>query len=49
MAKKPSPASVVTNTRYFESSKKDVEKKPQGKEGSKREEKFDTSLKRKGK
>jgi len=41
MAKK-TPVMVVIATKPFEASKKDTEKKSVGKEGGKREEKYDT-------
>jgi len=47
MKPKAKPVVVVIATRPFESSKKDVEKKAMGKEGGKREEKFDTKQSRK--
>jgi hypothetical protein len=47
MKPKAKPVVVVIATRPFESSKKDVEKKSMGKEGGKREEKFDTKQSRK--
>lgn len=47
MKAKAKPAVVIIATKPFEMSKKDVEKKSQGKEGSKREERMDMKLQRK--